>query len=288
LTVDVPSQLTARELLAAELRHARALAGISGRVLARRAGISQSKVSRIESGLSLPSGPEVMSWAKAADAPEETAQRLARLTEAAFMESRLQVQGEIADLESQASLIRTFQPALVPGLLQTAEYARRVLTLFDPPYARADIPALVAARLDRQLSLYDEARGFEFLITEAALRWRPGPSAILRAQLDRIATLSTLGNVRIGIIPLEVEATVSMMHSFVILESPTATSAGSQQEPADGIVTVEVAHANLVVRDPKSLAAYRRRWALLAGLARYDAAAVAFLRDVSGSLPEDG
>lgn len=45
LTVDVPPQLTAREMLAAELRHARALAGISGRVLARRTGISQSKVS---------------------------------------------------------------------------------------------------------------------------------------------------------------------------------------------------------------------------------------------------
>lgn len=269
-------------MLAAELRQARELGGVSGRELARRIGISQSKVSRIESGTSLPSGPQVTAWAESVGAPAEIAQRLARLTEAAFAESRLDVQGEIADMESQAALIRAFQPSLVPGLLQTAEYARRVFALFDPPYAKADIPALIASRLDRQLALYDETRGFEFLITEAALRWRPGPARILRGQLDRIATLGSLSNVRIGIIPLAVEATVSSAHSFVILES----EASPRQESSDGQVTVEVAHANLSVKDPRSLAIYRRRWALLDGMAIFGDAARAFLRDVSDSLPE--
>lgn len=283
----VSSQLSARERLAVELRQARDLSGVSGRELARRIGISQSKVSRIESGASLPSGPEVTAWAESVDAADATAQRLAKLTEAALAESRLHVQDEIADMESQATLVRTFQPSLIPGLLQTAEYARRVFALFDPPYAKADIPALVASRLDRQLALYDETRGFEFLITEAALRWRPGPPRILRAQLDRIAVLSSLSNVRIGVIPLDVKAVVSTANSFIIMEA-TTTAADPPPESPDGLVTVEVAHANLAVRDPRSLAIYRRRWALLAGMALYDDAARSFLRDVSGSLPEDG
>jgi transcriptional regulator with XRE-family HTH domain len=284
---DKLAALSARELLAVELRRVRDLAGVSGRELARRVGISQSKVSRIESGNALPTAPEVAAWTEAVEAPEDAARRLASLTEAAFAESRLHLQDEIADMESQAALIRTFQPSLIPGLLQTAEYARRVFTLFDPPYAKSDIPAVVSSRLDRQLALYEESRSFEFLITEAALRWRPGPPALLRAQLDRIASLSSLSNVRIGLIPLATEATVSLAHSFVILEpqqtEPTAlpVSEGTGPDAAGGLVTVEVAHTNLAVKEPKIIALYRRRWALLAEMAIYDDAARAFLGRLS-------
>jgi hypothetical protein len=62
----------------------------------------------------------------------------------------------------------------VPGLLQTAEYIRRVFQVFtwDPAGMEPhDTSAALAARLRRQEALYDESRQFDFIVTEAALRW---------------------------------------------------------------------------------------------------------------------
>src|SRR5215475_3319145 len=189
-------------------------------------GISQSKVSRIESGAVVPSVPQVAAWVDAIGGSAETRARLTALTEAAFAEvqawrtvipDRAGLQSQIQQHEASARLVQVFQPFLVPGLLQTAEYARRVFGFFHLPAEEGDLSRAVAGRLDRQLALYEEDRQFEFLITEAALRWRPGPHAVLRAQLDRIASLATLSNLSIGLIPSDVEASTVLTPGFDIL-----------------------------------------------------------------------
>jgi transcriptional regulator with XRE-family HTH domain len=254
-----------RQRLGAELRRARELSGLSGRELANRIGVSQSKVSRAESGLALLSIPEVAAWATAAGVPPDVADLLSTLTEAAYTEvhnwgsllrDRPHIQGDIADLEKHAQKILTFQPSVVPGLLQTAEYARRVFAMFQPPYPELEIPEALGARLDRQMALFGNHQRFDFLITEAALRWRPGPPALLLAQLDRISSLSTLDTVSVGVIPLSAEAVTNTSHGFVLFEM-------AKQDEADAIVLVETIHANLVVNDPESIALYRTRWSLL-------------------------
>src|ERR1044072_3627544 len=75
-----------RERLAAELRRLRDIAGVSGRDLAQRVGISQSKVSRIESGAVVPSLPEVTAWGKELGVSVEAQGRLTALIEAAYNE----------------------------------------------------------------------------------------------------------------------------------------------------------------------------------------------------------
>ena len=70
---------------------------------------------------------------------------------------------------------RTFEPNLVPGLLQTPDYAQRVPTMFQKLMPQVDVPSSAAERINRQSTLYEEDKEFEFLIGEAALRWRPGP-----------------------------------------------------------------------------------------------------------------
>src|SRR5262245_37379524 len=119
---------TNRQILAAELWRLRDQAGVSGRELAQRIGISQSKVSRIESETTIPSLPEGKAWTEALGAPSETQDRLAVLTEAAFTEvhtwrtalkTRAHLQGEINEREARARTVRTFQPSVIPGLLQT-------------------------------------------------------------------------------------------------------------------------------------------------------------------------
>lgn len=261
---------TKRQRLAAELRRLRDLAGISGRDLAQRMQISQSKVSRIESGATLPSLPEVMAWADAVGMAE-TSEWLTALTEAAFTEvhtwrAALQrqphLQGEIQEWEARAQTSRTFQPSVVPGLLQTAEYARRTFQMSPVPYAQADIAAAVAGRLERQLSLFRDDKRFNFLITEAALRWCPGPSKLMIPQLDRIASLSTLDNVSIGLIPHRGQALTFMSHSFVIYDH--------QNDDLDTFVEVETIHANLIINDPGDVALYENRWSLLSQMAILD------------------
>ncbi len=277
-----PTPTGSRERLAAELRRLRDLAGVSGRDLAQRVGISQSKVSRIESGAVVPSLPEVTAWGKELGVSVETQGRLTALIEAAYNEvhpwgsalRRGNLQEGVQDQESTATRIRIFQPSVVPGLLQTAEYARRVIAMFHQQYETSDPAAEIASRLERQLALYDTGRHFDFLITEAALRWRPGPVQMLLAQLDRIASISTLENVSVGLIPLSVEATTLTTHGFVLYEG----------EEENEWVTVETIHADMKVAVPEHMQIYRARWSLLHEMALFDEAAQDFLGRIVADL----
>jgi transcriptional regulator with XRE-family HTH domain len=269
--------------LAGELRRLRDLSGLSGRELARRMGTSQSKVSRIESGTTIPSLPEVSAWASAIGASTGVHDSLVALTEAASTEvqywrdasrRRPHAQDEILALESRARMLSTFQPALVPGMLQTAEYARRVFSFLPTTLAERDIPAAVAGRLNRQLALYETDRKFSFLITEAALRWRPGPPELMAAQLDRIASVSTLENVSVGVIPLDVPAVTMLTHTFIIYDG---------WDDRDTLVEVDTIHARLLVKRPSDVALYRQRWQRLTQMAIVEDEAREFIGELGAS-----
>ena len=76
--------------------------------------------------------------------------------------------------------VRNFQPGIIPGLLQTADYALRIMEIANIQGA-VDLADAVNVRLARQEALYDQGRHFEFIMTESALRWRPGPPELLSA-----------------------------------------------------------------------------------------------------------
>ncbi len=276
---DEESRPTRRQQLAAELRRARELRGLSGRELAQQVGISQSKVSRIESSRTIPTMPEVSAWADAVDASDEGRGMLVALAESVFTEvyswpstfqTRAHIQDEIEERELRARLVRNFQPSVVPGLLQTAEYARRVISISEP-HSDDTVAESMAARLRRQLVLYEEDRRFEFVITESALRWRPGPPRLLLAQLDRLSSVSTLDNVSIGVIRLDVEAVTFNTHAFVIYED--------HDDGQDAFVEAETVHANLIINEPGNVDLYQKRWALLAEMAVFDEEARAVFDD---------
>ncbi|MEA5364482.1 helix-turn-helix transcriptional regulator [Amycolatopsis sp., V23-08] len=256
--------MSKRQQLAAELRSSRELAGKSGRALAKEVGISQAKVSRIESAQTVPSRDEVAAWLAATDVPERQRVRVLELTDSVFKEvnswravlrARQHHQDDVEELETSARLVHCYQPAAVPGLLQTPEYARRMFGMSHVPFSVDGLSSALAARIQRQLLLFEVDRGFEFLITEAALRWRPGPPSLMVAQLDRILSLSTLENVSIGIIPVGQEARTPMDHVFICYE---------QEEGDPGaFVEIEMVHDNVIIRDPNEVAHYRHRWSLL-------------------------
>jgi transcriptional regulator with XRE-family HTH domain len=115
-----------RRQLAFELRRLRDQAGISGRDMAKAIGMSQSKVSRIESGVAMPRLPEVEQWADATGASPGAKRSLLSLTERAFTEihhwrttlrARPHLQHELREREARTRVSRSFQPSVVPGLL---------------------------------------------------------------------------------------------------------------------------------------------------------------------------
>jgi transcriptional regulator with XRE-family HTH domain len=259
--------LAARRRLAAELRRLRLNTGQSTHELAaamRAAGhqISQSAVSKIETGQRSASIPTVRAWAQATSLTGEQAEALVRLAERALtdmLSRRAIISGEggvaahqrrIGDLERAAGLICEFEPVWIPGLLQTAEYVRQATTSVHPEGPDPDrLGAILAARLDRQAVLADQTKRFEYVTTEGALRHRLGSIQMQLAQLDRLATTSTLPNVNFGIIPQATSIGVWYATGFVIFDKFA--------DGSDPIVFVETLTGEPQISDPDDVALYR-------------------------------
>lgn len=127
-----------RKNLALALRDLRKASGLSGERLAERCNISQSKVSRIESGRTLPTVADTERILKALDVPRDAASELLSLARAANVDyaswrsvARLGIwhkQEELKALAEDSNVVRQFLPAIPSGLLQVPEYARETLT----------------------------------------------------------------------------------------------------------------------------------------------------------------
>lgn len=241
----------------------RTVAGVSGRQIAARTGISQTKVSRIERGEALVSTRELRAWLDAAEARDRY-DDFVGMIEAALNEadswrdfmrekSLADMQEQVRDRETRARTIRIFQPTIVPGLLQTAEYARLVFAASEFSEGQ-DYTAAVHRRVARQELLYQRDHRFEFVITESALRWLPGPARAMEGQLDRILTISSLDNVTLGVIPLDTQTGPIPWHGFNLYDD------------VDGelpFVQVETIHAYLTITKPEDVAVYRKQFTSL-------------------------
>lgn len=274
-----------RRHLGTALRRLRTDAGITGAQMAHRLGISQSRVSRIELGQQAASVALVQDWLHAAVASDEQRAELTELAENAATEATawrramsrglVRLQHDSRDLETSAGTILNFQPVRIPGLLQVPEYARRVFA-WAHPQSQTDIASAVAVRTDRQALLYDESKHLEFVLAEAALRWRIGPTSLMLAQLDRIAAAGAAGNVLIGVIPQEAEVNEWHDHGFNVLDDRDADT--------DPLVHVETLTSGVTVTDPDDVARYKDVFTRLRKHALLGADATALVRRVAADL----
>ncbi|MGH3755380.1 MAG: helix-turn-helix domain-containing protein [Pseudonocardiaceae bacterium] len=278
-------QFGERRRLGETLRAARAHAGLSGEGLAERLGISQSRVSRIELGQQAAPTDLVRRWAEVTETSEDRATELVRLADAAGTEAVVlrtarprglaQLQRDSVEFEATAATILEFDPVIVPGLLQVPEYARRIFTAGKPRHDLAEIAAAVAGRMDRQLVLYEGATRFEFVITEAALRWWVGPPKVMLAQLDRITALAGLETVHVGVIPLDTEVGIWHEHGFAVFED---------RPDDDPAVTIETQTSQVTTTDPAEVAFYRDAFVRLREAALHGPEADALLRRIREGL----
>ncbi|KWX05896.1 hypothetical protein TH66_00805 [Carbonactinospora thermoautotrophica] len=264
-----------RDALGIHLRELRRAAGLNGKELAALLGWPPSKVSKIEHGRQTPTEADLAAWAQAVGAPHAVEALTARLRalETHYVTWRRQLragtrprQQASLDLEARSGIIRAMETAVVPGLLQTPEYAHHVLqawvTLHRTP---DDVPEGVRVRMQRQLVLYDLSKRFHFLICETVLRARVCPAAVLRGQIDRLIALTTLNNVALGIIPFGVELPFPVLHGFWVFD--------------ERVVLVETLGAEITVTDEDEIQLYLQAFDQAAGLAVYGERARALLSD---------
>ncbi|MFC4056186.1 helix-turn-helix domain-containing protein [Actinomadura syzygii] len=270
----------ARGALGKRLRELRQAAKLSGRQLAESLSWPPSKVSKLENGRQTPTEDDIRSWARITNNEEEAEALLASLhtLEVQHAEWRRVLsaglkphQQELVDWDERTRLFRAFEVSVVPGLLQTAEYARarfaEGIRRFQVPN---DINEAVATRMKRQEILYRPDKRFHFVVTEAALRFRLCSPAVMLAQLDRLIALSALSNVKLGVIGFETQYVTSPWHGFWLYDHER--------------VLVETFSAGLDLRQPQEIEQYGQIFDQLAAVASYGRSARAILQRVIDDL----
>ncbi|MCZ3388959.1 MAG: helix-turn-helix domain-containing protein [Actinomycetia bacterium] len=215
--------------LATRLRALRTQAGLSVREAARQLDWQASRLSRIETAQQMPTALDLDAIAAltAPDDPRVTLQLRKKLDETIYrqtnfrqrvIDGHVDLQQDYNELVRQSQRVVFFEVAYVPGLAQTPDYMRRVFSeSVRRHHGQNDVEEAIATRLRRTEYLYDTGRRFEFLMTEAVIRFLlPESSAVMYAQLDRLLSLSRLPNVRLGIIPFGIHLPITPQRGFQI------------------------------------------------------------------------
>ncbi|MEW2631650.1 helix-turn-helix transcriptional regulator [Streptomyces sp. NPDC048389] len=271
---------TGREALGARLNELRAETGLNGKDFAALLGWQRSKVSRLQNGKQTPSHSDLDAWAAAAGRPDLAGELKGRLSglETHYRSWRRQLSDghrprqEQGIAETTATrTIRGVEVARIPGLFQTADYARHTFEANSEfRQITKDTDDAVRARIRRQEALYEPGKLFRFLIWESALHARTGPRSVQAAQLDRLLSLVGLDTVELGIVPLGAELRRAPSHGFWIYDRR--------------LVIVETISTEMWLDDDDSICLYERAWDWLAESAVYGHQAQRLISRVRASL----
>jgi transcriptional regulator with XRE-family HTH domain len=262
--------LAGKDWISSTLRELRAQSGLSGVRAAALAGISQPRISRIESGVFVPTETEIRDLCRLYRAPAQVGRQLLRAAEDIRAEARParvvlhrgtahRLQERIARIEAESGEIGVFQPALVPGLLQTPDYMRAVFS-DGGDITDEDLEKSIAARMARAAVL-DSDRQFTLIMAEGALRWQAVSPQVMAAQLDHLGGLA--GRIHIGVIPWTRSASVFTTHGFSLYDRRSVVL-GTRTRTA-------------FITDPQDVADYVKLFDSLTELATFGAAAQALM-----------
>ncbi|WP_447009073.1 helix-turn-helix domain-containing protein [Saccharothrix sp. DSM 118769] len=237
-----------RERLSRELRRLRTEARMTGTATARATGMSQSKLSKIENGMLLPSVTDVERLVAELSATRETRVELVELARQlhAEAETRRVVlhrgahrhQQTVARIEARATTSRFFQNAGVPALLQSENYLRVVLN--TTPSHEQD--TAIATLRSRRARMDDLGKRFVFLLAESALRWRMGSADLMCDQIEHLVQTMRRSNVQLGVVPWTVDANMVALHGFQVYD--------------ERVVTLSVLTGNATITDPHDVREY--------------------------------
>jgi transcriptional regulator with XRE-family HTH domain len=278
MSTSVRSDPTVRvKLIGAELRRHREAAGLSLRDAARRMGLHETKLCRMESGERGQKCEDVAGLLAIYNITGEKRGLLLQLTREAERTGLWQRNcshflrvASLQTLEAIAIRLINFEYAVVPGLLQTVPYARAILGRASIPLDEDEIGERVAARIHRQGVLRKRAAPhFLAVIAENALRNSIGGPEVMREQLAYLIEASRRPNIQLRIIPASVSNHPGLDGPFMRL----------QFRDRPGVIVLENRTSNLFLEDDEDLMAYNHVLIGLLDVALDEANSVALLRD---------
>ena len=213
--------------VAGELRRLRARSGHSCKTVGDALGISASKISRIETGRTGLQADEVAALLGFYQAAKPLREELLELVRRAAEPGWWQVQGsrlpelwqELIDIERSATAIINYEPLLIPGLLQTADYAGVLIHAANPALSEDEVEARVAARTARQALLgRSHPPRLLVLLEEGMLRRVVGDAGLMRRQVRHLEDAATRPNVTVQVVPTAAGAHPGLGGPFVIME----------------------------------------------------------------------
>jgi transcriptional regulator with XRE-family HTH domain len=256
-----------RRRLAAELRRLRHEAGLSIEDVVTRLDWQPSKLSRIENrqvGISTADLRKLLGSYKVGDQAyrDELLDMARRATERGWWQSFSTdvvptALANLIGLETEARTIRSYEPELVPGLVQTEAYARAVMRAWQPGWTAADIDRRVEIRLGRQEVLRQAGMSplASCIINEAVLRRSVGGNEVMHEQVEVLAKERDPANVTVQVLPFNSGAHPAMAGPFQIL---------TFHDPGDlGVVHLESAMTAITLERPEELRRYDEIWGSL-------------------------
>jgi transcriptional regulator with XRE-family HTH domain len=243
-------------------------AGLSIEDVATKFGWPMSKLSRIENrqiGITTSDLRKLLDTYKVEDRVyrNELADMARRATERGWWQSFSSdvvpsALSNLIGLEAEARTIRSYEPELVPGLLQTEAYARAIMRAWQPSWTAADIDRRVEIRLGRQDVLHQASvtsPQVNCILNEAVLRRAVGGNEVMQEQIEFLAKERDPANVIVQILPFNTGAHPGMAGPFQIL---------TFFDPDDlGVVHVETAMSAHTLERPEELRRYDEIWGAL-------------------------
>jgi len=243
-----------RRRLGYELRRLREKAGLTIDDVAGQMDCSASKISRIETGHSGVTPRDVRKLLDIYEVVGPEGDELVQIARDARQKgwwhpySRV-LTSAFVGLEAEASAIQAYEQQVVPGLLQTAEYARAMMRAARPDIDDDEVERRVHVRMRRQSLLGKEHPVDLWAVLDEAVLSRPvGGDAVMRAQLAALVEAADCPNVTLQVLPFDVGAHAGMDGTFTILSFPN---------PADPpVVFAENATGGLFIEKSEELRKY--------------------------------
>lgn len=272
---DADAERSRAALLGTHIREARLARDLTGSELASRAEVSQGSLSKIEAGKLAPSIDLLCRIGAALDLPADALETWlvdAQLVPSGgalpyeFLRSSdvERFQRVIEALERRASFIRLYQAQIIPGQLQTPDYARAVMRL-----VRTMSPSMLQKAVDariRRRRIIEEGKQCTFVLTEEALRARVLGGEEMAAQIDVLEEFTRLPNVELGVIPWSTRLTAVRPPTFYIFDS--------------SMVHVELPHNYLSLTRRQDVTVYEELFAAQHRMAVTGAACIAVLERI--------
>ncbi|MCC3766641.1 helix-turn-helix transcriptional regulator [Streptomyces sp. UNOC14_S4] len=238
-----------QQRLGAELRKMRVAAGVSPQEAAALMGVDRTRIPNIESGRFPISAERIRMLAcnygctdaKLVEALSGIAQDRGPRWWDDYRGSLPASFHDIVELEHHAVSMRVFVMVHVPGLMQTAEYARAVFDKTLAAYPRREVELRAAHRMRRQevLTVRGKPPLYTALVHEAALRMQFGGASVTRAQLARLLEMSEWPNVTLRAIPFEAEGFAGSGQPIFYAHGPVPQLDTVQLDSVDGSVFID-------------------------------------------------